>query len=87
MSFSELTVVQLLRLIVVLIEEVWRQKPRQTVVVSFLGKMAAHLDCVADILIKAGRASITVTYCRYVLIKAVVLFNFSSVVALWTFTV
>ena len=37
------------------IEEVWRKKPRQTVVVVFWGKIAAHmafLDCIADKLIK-----------------------------------
>ena len=61
----------------------WRQKLRKTVVVAFLGKMAAHLDCVADELIMAGQASITVTY---VLIKTVALLKFltlsgSSVVA------
>ena len=38
------------------IEEVWRQKPRQIVVVAFLWKMAAHLDCVAEELIQARRA-------------------------------
>ena len=37
------------------IEEGWRQKPRQTIVVAFLGKMATHFDCVADELIKAGQ--------------------------------
>ena len=36
------------------------QKPTQTVVVAFWGKMAAHLDCVADELIKAGLAINTV---------------------------
>ena len=43
---------------VLVIEEVWRQKPIQTVVVYFWGKMAAPWDCVANKLIKAGRASI-----------------------------
>ena len=43
------------------IEEGFIQKARQTVVVAFLGKMAAHFVCVADKLLKAGRASNTVT--------------------------
>ena len=43
------------------IEEGFTQKSRQTVLVAFWGKMAAHLDCVADELIHAGRASNTVT--------------------------
>ena len=41
-----------------IIEEVWRKKPRQTVVVVFWGKIAAHmasLDCIADKLIKGGQ--------------------------------
>ena len=42
------------------IEEGFIQKARQTVV-AFLGKMAAHFVCVADKLLKAGRASNTVT--------------------------
>ena len=39
------------------IEEVWRKKPRQTVVVVFWGKIATHMasDCVADKLIKGGQ--------------------------------
>ena len=45
------------------IEEGFIQKVRQTVVIAFLGNMAVlvHLDCVAEKLIKAGRASITVS--------------------------
>ena len=48
-------------------EEGFTQKTRQTVVVAFLGKMAAHLDLrvyssVADKLRKVGRASNTLTY-------------------------
>ena len=43
------------------IEEGFIQKVRQTVVVAFWGNMAVHLDCVAEKLIKAGRASITVS--------------------------
>ena len=43
------------------IEEGFIQKARQTVVIAFWGKMAAHFDCVADKFIKAGRANNTVT--------------------------
>ena len=50
-------------------EEGWKQKPRQTVVGAVWGKLAAHGDCVADKLIKAGRASNIVTC---VLIKTAV---------------
>ena len=70
------------------IEEGWKQKPRQTVVIAFWGEMAAHWHCVADELIKAGLASNTVTC---VLIKKAVLLSVctcfgSSVVALKMFT-
>ena len=46
------------RAMVLGIEEVWRKKPRQTVVVVFWGKIAAHMasfDCIADKLIKGGQ--------------------------------
>ena len=59
--------------LVLLIEEEWRQKPWANSRRCFLGKMAAHLDSVADEWIKVGRVSITVTY---VLIKTGVLLKF-----------
>ena len=70
------------------IEEGWKQKLRQTVVIAFWGEIAAHWHCAADELIKAGRASNTVTC---VLIKKAVLLSVctcfgSSVVALKMFT-
>ena len=60
----------------------------KAVVVAFWGEMAAHRDCVADELIKAGRASNTETC---VLIKIAVLSSLcirsgSSVVASKTIT-
>ena len=42
------------------IEHGFIQKARQTVVVAFGGKKAAHLDCVADEWLKKGWASNTV---------------------------
>ena len=38
-----------------LIEEEFIKKPMQTIVVDFWGKMAAHMQCVADKLIEGGQ--------------------------------